>query len=49
MHRILDDDNRNVVKSNIQVENFIEKLKGCINVPGNIDPIKLKDIWRLDG
>ncbi len=27
---------------------FIKELKGCITVKGDIDPMRLKEIWRTE-
>ncbi len=30
----------------VNLEKFIEELKGCITVQGDFDPMQLKEIWR---
>ncbi|MBD3408226.1 MAG: AbrB/MazE/SpoVT family DNA-binding domain-containing protein [Candidatus Lokiarchaeota archaeon] len=42
-------DNKIVIEKVVTVEVFIEELKGCIKVPGDIDPLKLKEIWGMEG
>ncbi len=39
---------KNVVKIEkaIDLNDFITELKGCITMKGDIDPLRLKEIWR---
>ena len=34
------------IEKAVSLEKFIQELKGCISVPGDLDPLKLKEIWR---
>jgi AbrB family looped-hinge helix DNA binding protein len=35
------------IKKAIKLEVFIRELRGCISVRGVLDPLKLKEIWRI--
>ena len=37
---------RVTIEKAINLEKFIRELKGCISVRGDLDPLKLKEIWR---
>ena len=37
---------RVTIEKVVNLEKFIEELKGCITVRGDTDPLKLKEIWR---
>jgi AbrB family looped-hinge helix DNA binding protein len=30
----------------VSLETFIEELRGCITVEGDVNPLRLKEIWR---
>lgn len=34
------------IQKTIDLEEFIKELGGCITVEGDLDPLKLKEIWR---
>jgi AbrB family looped-hinge helix DNA binding protein len=38
--------NRVTIEKAINLEKFIRELKGCISIRGDLDPLKLKEIWR---
>ncbi len=45
VHVIADDDSI-IIRKAVTLECFIEELRGCITVKGNMDSLELKDIWR---
>ncbi len=34
------------IEKAVNLEKFVEELRGCITVKGDIDPLRLKEIWR---
>jgi AbrB family looped-hinge helix DNA binding protein len=40
------DNKRVTIQKAVNLEKFIEELKGCITIKGDLDPLKLKEIWR---
>ena len=44
--RLTADKDKVTIEKEVSIEKFIGELKGCITVPGEIDPLKLKEIWR---
>ncbi|MDF1541313.1 MAG: AbrB/MazE/SpoVT family DNA-binding domain-containing protein [Candidatus Thorarchaeota archaeon] len=34
------------IEKAINLSFFIEELRGCITIEGDLDPLKLKEIWR---
>ncbi len=44
--RLTADKDKVTIEKEVNIEKFIGELKGCITVRGEIDPLKLKEIWR---
>ena len=40
------DNKRVIMEKVVNLDRFIQELKGCITVQGDLDPLKLKEIWR---
>jgi AbrB family looped-hinge helix DNA binding protein len=34
------------IEKAVDLSDFINELRGCITVKGDIDPLRLKEIWR---
>jgi AbrB family looped-hinge helix DNA binding protein len=34
------------IEKAIDLSDFIDELKGCIMMKGDVDPLRLKEIWR---
>jgi len=34
------------LKKDIDFKTFVKELRGCITVKGELDPLRLKEIWR---
>ena len=44
--RIKKRDDALLIEKEIDLPTFIDEMKGCITVKGEIDPLKMKEIWR---
>jgi AbrB family looped-hinge helix DNA binding protein len=44
--RITAEKNGVKIEKAVDLSEFITELKGCITVKGDIDPLRLKEIWR---
>lgn len=34
------------LEKQVDLDTFIQELRGCITVKGDLDPLRLKEIWR---
>lgn len=46
--RIIAKKNAVTIEKTVDLNEFIDRLRGCITVKGGIDPLHLKDIWRTN-
>jgi AbrB family looped-hinge helix DNA binding protein len=37
---------RLTLEKQVDLETFIQELRGCITIKGDLDPLRLKEIWR---
>lgn len=37
---------RLTLEKQVDLETFVHELRGCITIKGDLDPLRLKEIWR---